>query len=100
MTPWTQANFDNDSYKFTFAIFSRLTSGERRGVFEVAVAQLNFLRSELVINVWDLIEGGTDNPKEIHRQWDSFDRRAIKARAPVFYVGGNHERSRGDFFQF
>ena len=30
---------------------------------------------------------------EIDAQWDSFDERADEARAPVFYVGGNHDLS-------
>ena len=72
-------------------MFSDLTGGEREGVFEVAVAQLNLLRPELILNVGDLIEGGSDDLAELDRQWDWFDERAGKARAPIFYVGGNHD---------
>jgi predicted phosphodiesterase len=89
--PWTHERFDDQSYKFTFGIFSDLTGGERKGIFNVAVAQLNLLRPELIVNVGDLIEGGSENPDEWHRQWDFFDERAAKARAPVFYAGGNHD---------
>lgn len=96
--PWTHENFDNDADKFTFAVFSDLTGGEREGVFEVAVAQLNLLRPELIVNVGDLIEGESIDRQEIDAQWDSFDERAEKARAPVFYVGGNHDLS-GKFLQ-
>jgi len=60
-------------------------------VFEIAVAQLNLLRPELIINVGDLIDGGTEDLDEIAAQWESFDSRAEKARAPIFYVGGNHD---------
>jgi hypothetical protein len=73
-----------------FAIFSDLTGGERNGVFELAVEQLNLLRPELVVNVGDLIEGSTDRG-EIDLQWASFDSRAQKSTAPVFYTGGNHD---------
>jgi len=88
--PWTHENFDASGDKVTFAVFSDLTGGERPRVFEIAVAQLNLLRPELIVNVGDLIEGGTDRA-ELDGQWDSFDARARKARAPVFYTGGNHD---------
>jgi hypothetical protein len=91
--PWTHEQFDAADDKFTFAVFSDLTGGERDQVFEIAVAQLNLLRPELIINVGDLIDGGTENLSEIDAQWNSFDERADRARAPVFYVGGNHDLS-------
>jgi len=96
--PWTNENFDAAGDKFTFAVFSDLTGGEREGIFEIAVAQLNLLRPELIINVGDLIEGSTEDPIDIDSQWDSFDERADKAKAPVFYVGGNHDLT-GEFLQ-
>jgi hypothetical protein len=45
----------------------------------------------MIMNVGDLIEGGSDDPAELYRQWDWFDKRADKARAPIFYAGGNHD---------
>jgi predicted phosphodiesterase len=90
-TPWTHSNFDNEENKFTFALFSDLTGGEREGIFEVAVEQLNLLRPELIVSVGDLIEGGTPDREQLAREWDSFDLRAGRARAPVFRVGGNHD---------
>ena len=89
--PWTHENFDSGDDKFTFGVFSDLTGGERPEIFKIAVAQLNLLRSELIINVGDLIEGGTDDLAEIDAQWNSFDERADRATAPIFYVGGNHD---------
>ncbi len=89
--PWTHENFDAVDDKFTFAVFSDLTGGEREGIFEIAVAQLSLLRPELIINVGDLIEGGTEDDGEIAAQWESFDERADRATAPIFYVGGNHD---------
>ena len=89
--PWNHANFDNDPGKFTFAVFSDLTGGERAGIFAVAVEQLRLLRPELVLNVGDLIEGG-EVPREAWvAQWDSFDERADRVRGPVFHTGGNHD---------
>lgn len=89
--PWKHTSFDNQEDKFTFAVFSDLTGGEREGVFEQAVVQLNLLRPELIVNVGDLIDGDSNDPKEWHRQWDSFDERAARAKAPIFYMGGNHD---------
>ena len=40
VTPWTHESFDNAEDKFSFALFSDLTGGEREGIFEVAVEQL------------------------------------------------------------
>ena len=89
--PWTHEQFDESDEKLTFAIFSDLTGGERERIFEVAIAQLNLLRPELIVNVGDLIDGGTSDSLEWHTQWDFFDERANKARAPIFYAGGNHD---------
>lgn len=97
--PWTHQQFDNSSEKFTFAIFSDLTGSERPEIFRVAVSQLNLLRPDMIINVGDLIEGGHQNLEELNAQWDSFDERADKARAPVFYVGGNHDLTNDEMWK-
>jgi hypothetical protein len=92
--PWSHENFDspgNGGERLTFALFADLTGGERPGVFDVAVEQLNLLRPELIVNVGDLIEGDSDDPAVLASQWDAFDERARRARAPIFYVGGNHD---------
>lgn len=88
---WNQSRFDNADDKFTFAIFSDLTGGERDRIFEIAIAQLNLLRPEMIITVGDLIEGDSGTEAGFNKEWDSFDVRAMRARAPVFYVGGNHD---------
>jgi len=97
--PWTHSNFDNDSDKFTFALFSDLTGGERDGVFEVAVEQLRLLRPELIVNVGDLIDGGSQDHKQLEQEWDSFDQRAMRSYAPVFHVGGNHDLTNPDMWE-
>ena len=89
--PWLHENFDAGDDRFIFAVFSDLQSGERDRVFDIAVAQLSLFRPELILNVGDLIPGPSDNPAELHMLWDQFDERAAEARAPIFYVGGNHD---------
>jgi hypothetical protein len=96
--PWGHENFDAADDKFTFAVFSDLTGGERPGIFSIAVEQLSLLRPELILNVGDLIEGGTEDLNEIDEQRKSFEERASRANAPVFYVGGNHDLT-GDVLQ-
>jgi predicted phosphodiesterase len=91
LRPWTNEEFDSAENKFMFAVFSDLTGGERERVFEIAVAQLSLLRPELVINVGDLIQGDSTELLDLDEEWDSFDLRAERASAPVFYVGGNHD---------
>jgi hypothetical protein len=91
--PWTHSSFDNAADKFTFALFSDLTGGEREGVFEDAADQLRLLRPELIINVGELIEGETRDRGQLTREWGWFDQRARRTHAPVFYVGGNHDLS-------
>jgi metallophosphoesterase superfamily enzyme len=89
--PWSNTDFDNEEGKFTFAIFSDLTGGERDGVFDVAIEQLRLLRPELIVNVGDLIEGGDLDDEQLNQQWHTFEQRANRARARVFYTGGNHD---------
>jgi 3',5'-cyclic AMP phosphodiesterase CpdA len=88
--PWLHENFDTKD-KFTFGIITDLNGGERDGVFEVAIEQLNLLRPELIVTVGDLIDGASENKDSLKMEWDHFDDRARKAKAPLFHVGGNHD---------
>lgn len=90
-TPWTHTNFDTSDSSFSFALVSDLYSGGREGVFEVAVEQLNLLRPEFVLSVGDLIDGGTDDPQQLEKEFDIFDGMIEKLNAPFFHVGGNHD---------
>jgi len=90
--PWTNTNFDNSQDKFMFAIFSDLNGGEREKVFEVAVEQLLLLRPEFIISVGDLIDD-TKYKSSTEQRWESFNSRASKINAPIFYVGGNNDLS-------
>jgi hypothetical protein len=90
-TPWSHENFDNRIDEFTFAIISDLNGGEREGIFSVAVTQLNLFRPEFVLSVGDLIDGGTEDESQLTKEWDSFDQRAQKLKAPFFHLGGNHD---------
>ena len=97
--PWTNSDFDDEAGKFTFAMFSDLTGGEREGVFELAIEQLRLLRPELIIGVGDLIDGGSQDRDQLKLEWDSFDQRANRAHAPLFHVGGNHDLTNPDMWE-
>lgn len=89
--PWLNTSFDDPVDKFSFGIVTDLNGGEREGIFEVAVEQLNLLRPELIVTVGDLVEGTSSQADSIRAEYDDFDRRARKAVAPLFHVGGNHD---------
>ncbi|MBL7874334.1 MAG: metallophosphoesterase [Cyclobacteriaceae bacterium] len=88
--PWLHENFDGED-KFTFGIITDLNGGEREGIFEVAIEQLNLLRPEFILTVGDLIDGVSEDTDALNKEWDYFDARASKAKAPLFHVGGNHD---------
>ena len=90
-TPWSSTEFDANDDKFTFAIISDLNGGERDGIFSIAVEQVNLLRPEFVLSVGDLIDGGTEDQAQLKKEWESFDQRASKLKAPFFHLGGNHD---------
>ena len=91
--PFTFSISEDDNSHFSFAIISDLTGGEREGVFEKAIVNLNYLNPKFTISVGDLIEGGTRDIKIIEDQWFSFNKRLKKLNSPFFYVGGNHDLS-------
>ncbi|MBX2941320.1 MAG: metallophosphoesterase [Cyclobacteriaceae bacterium] len=90
-TPWSYEPTGKPDGQFTFAIISDLNGGEREGIFDVAVEQINLLRPEFILSVGDLVNGETEEVTELQKQYDSFDQRAAKAKAPMFHVGGNHD---------
>ena len=90
-TPWSGEPTGKPSDQFTFAIIGDLNSGERAGVLEVAVEQLNLLRPEFILSIGDLVEGGTEDTIQLTKEYDHFDERVSKAKAPFFHIGGNHD---------
>ena len=88
--PWSYEPTGRADSSFTFAIISDLNGGEREGIFEVAIQQINLFKPEFILSVGDLVDG-SENLAEIKEQYDSFDKRAARAIAPIFHVGGNHD---------
>ena len=90
-TPWTSLDLNNDPTNFQFAIVTDRTGGHRPGVFMQGINKLNLLQPEFVMSVGDLIEGYTENPDELDRQWNEFDGFVKQLEMPFFYVPGNHD---------
>jgi calcineurin-like phosphoesterase family protein len=89
--PWTSKPFDDAAENFSFAVVTDLYSGYRKGVFEVAAAELGLLRPAFIMTVGDQIEGGTEDKATLNAEWDEFDARLAATHAPYFHVGGNHD---------
>ena len=89
--PWNYEPAGKAENEFTFAIIGDLNSGEREGVFEVAVEQINLMRPDLILSIGDLIDGGTEDTVQLKKEFDFFDQRVAKAMSPFFHVGGNHD---------
>jgi 3',5'-cyclic AMP phosphodiesterase CpdA len=90
-TPWSSAPTVKPTDQFTFAVIGDLNSGERAGVLEVAAAQISLLRPEFILSIGDLVEGGTEDTVQLKKEYDHFDERISKAKAPFFHIGGNHD---------
>lgn len=91
--PWNHLRLNNDPAEFRFAIVSDRTGGHRERIFSVAVEQLNLMQPEFVISVGDLIEGGTEDPSRLAKEWKEFQGFINRLNMPFFYVPGNHDIS-------
>ncbi|MCX7847895.1 MAG: metallophosphoesterase [bacterium] len=79
--------------RMQFVIMPDRTGGERRGVFERAVEQVNLLRPQFVVCVGDMIEGYSEDSRVISAQFAEFEELVKKLDAPFYYVPGNHDIS-------
>lgn len=89
--PWSSLEPLNDPDHFQFLVVTDRTGGERSGVFEDAIRKINLLQPEFVVSVGDLIEGYTNEVRQIHAEWDEFDEFVARLDMPFFYVAGNHD---------
>ncbi len=89
--PWTRGRALDQDGDFHFAVVADRTGGCRPGVFATAVDRLNRLRPALVLSVGDYVQGYTDDPMQINREWDEWEAVVGRLEAPFFHVPGNHE---------
>lgn len=91
--PWTGLDLDARQSWFDFVLISDRTGGARPGVFERGLACTDLLAPTFAIQLGDLIEGYTNDPTEIERQWSELDTMVSQLRTPLFHVPGNHDVS-------
>jgi hypothetical protein len=90
--PWTAKRFRNRPSNFQFAIIGDRTGGANvQDTFKIAMGQINLLQPEFVINVGDVIEGYSDEKKELHAEWDEVDAMLNTLQMPFFRTPGNHD---------
>lgn len=89
--PWTHLRINRNDDQFQFAIVTDRTGGHRAQIFSRAVKQLNLLQPEFVISVGDLIEGYTEDMKQVDKEWKELIGYVSELEMPFFYVAGNHD---------
>ncbi len=90
--PWTEGEFLDNPDDFRFVIMGDRTGGANvQETFQTAMAQINLLQPEFVINVGDLIEGYSDQASELNTEWNEVDSWLGKLDMPFFKTPGNHD---------
>ncbi len=91
--PWTGLAPLREPEEFRFVVVTDRTGEHRDGVFETAMPRINLVHPEFVVSVGDLIEGYTDDPAVLARQWDEIQAAVGRLQMPFFYAPGNHDMS-------
>ena len=92
-TPWTELGEIESPGDFRFAVVSDRTGEHRDGVFASAMPKINLVAPDFVVSVGDLIEGYSDDPATLGREWDEIEGYVEGLQMPFFYVPGNHDMS-------
>jgi predicted phosphodiesterase len=98
--PWTNLNLNNDSKKFQFVVMPDHTGAHRPGILKNGIDRINLMQPEFVVSIGDLIEGYTQDPKEIKSEWDEFSASINQLKMPFFYLAGNHDYSNPEMAKF
>lgn len=93
--PRTDKAFRDDPDDFQFVIVGDRTGGARPGVFARAMEQINWLQPEFVVCVGDLIEGYTEDARQLEAEWGEIDAMVDELEMPFFYTVGNHDMGNG-----
>lgn len=87
----TTRPFAGGPKEFRFVVIGDRTGQHRPGIFQDALAKVDQLRPDFVINIGDLIEGKSENARQIENEWDEVTTATQKLDIPFFYVPGNHD---------
>lgn len=91
--PWTNLSFNDSREMIRFLIVSDRTGGMRPGVFAEAIRKVDLLQPEFVMSIGDLIDGYTNDPKLVEKEWMEFEEIISGLKMPFFHVPGNHDIS-------
>ena len=91
--PWTSLAIDDAPEDFDFVIVSDRTGEHRPHVFRDAMPKIDLLRPAFVMSVGDLIEGYTEDRRQLEAEWDEFEGFLTELSMPFFHVPGNHDMS-------
>ncbi len=94
-TPVTEAAWRNQGEKLHFVVVGDRTGGgiTEWPLFDVAMQEINRLRPDFAIMVGDQIQGYTQDPAEIGKEWEEFRRHSNALQVPFFILPGNHDMS-------
>ena len=87
----TDKPFAGGKGEFRFVVIGDRTGQHRPGVFEQALVKVDQLRPDFVINIGDLIEGNTEDVRQLDAEWNEITSATEKLGMPFFYVPGNHD---------
>jgi len=91
--PWTSLKALDAEAQFHFIVVTDRTGGHREGVWAEAMEKINLTRPAFVVSVGDLIEGYTQDRKQLAAEWDELDAMVETLIPPFFYTPGNHDYS-------
>lgn len=94
-TPVTDAPWPNADGKLHFVVVGDRTGGgvTEWPLFDLAMNEINGLRPDFAIMVGDAIQGYTQIPEEIGKEWEEFRQHAGALQIPFFILPGNHDMS-------
>ncbi|HEX4179545.1 MAG TPA: metallophosphoesterase [Caulobacteraceae bacterium] len=88
--PWTAVPAA-DGGPLRFAVVGDNTGIAKPGVFDQAMRQIGWLEPDFIITVGDLIEGYSEDRREIGRQWAAIDASIAHSGRPFLFTPGNHD---------
>ena len=91
--PWTSLEALDAEARFHFVVVSDRTGGHRAGIWQRAMDTIDLMQPAFVVSVGDLIEGYTEDRRQLTREWDEIDSMIATLDSPFFYVSGNHDYS-------
>jgi hypothetical protein len=91
VAPASAAEAAGPGPEFRFALIGDRTGSATPGVWESVVDQIEMFRPAFVVSVGDQIEGYTEDPAELDRQWTGIEGILARLSVPYYFCPGNHD---------